>query len=173
MGQSVRYSFGRNAKFSCPRCGQVVRYTSKRYEAYTQTWVCEPCVDELPVDRRPIVNVIDAETLRHPRMPNEQEISVARPLGASMSFWAGDVAATGELGLVGVQAAFAAGSVVATGGANVILAGVGATFAAGTLDVSIAIDLTGAGAAFAAGIVVAQGNPGWGEGGWGDGPWGE
>lgn len=174
MPQAVRFSSGRNAKFACPRCGQVYPYTSKRYEAYTQTWVCPSCLDELPVDRQPIPRVVDAESLRNPRNPNEQDITAARPLGASFTAWAGSVEAIGELGLIGVQATFNAGALTVTGdGVVIALEGTGATFSAGSPAVAVAVLLTGAEIALAAGTVIAQGAPAWGQGTWGNGVWGE
>ena len=174
MGQSVRFSSGRNAKFACPRCGLVYPYTQKRYEAYTQTWVCPPCLDELPVDREPIVNVIDAEALRNPRMPAEHEISVARPEGVNMSFWNGDVLATGVLGVLGVEIAMSVGSLTVSGdGAIVPVIGVETVLSVGSVTVSIAAEPTGVEIQFAVGVAVAQGSPAWGQGAWGVNVWGE
>ena len=173
MPQAVRFSSGRNAKFACPRCGQVYPYTSKRYEAYTQTWVCPSCLDELPVDRQPIPRVVDAESLRNPRNPNEQDITAARPLGASFTIWPGAVEAVGELGLIGVQINLSTGTLAVSGAGVASLTGAAATFSAGSPAVTVAVALTGAEIAFAAGTVTAYGAPGWGQGTWGSGSWSE
>jgi hypothetical protein len=180
---ATRFASGRRAKFACPRCGEVVRYEAKAYEWHTQTWVCRACVDDLPVDRKPIVFTVDAETLRDPRAPNEREITVARIDNASFSMrlWAGSVAgiatsygdvtgtsaivAAGTLttatishaDLTGATLASAAGSPI--GAAGAIIAGLSMASAAGTLTVeaSSVADLTSAAVVSSVGGPIAAG----------------
>lgn len=65
----------------------------------------------------------------------------------------------GTATITGVQATFSAGTLTATGDANVSVTGVQATFAAGTVTASgsATANITGAQAAFAAGTVSATG----------------